>query len=118
MDNPLLSFASSHSHGSPDSLAKKDQSDVGALSCQVTFKPVSAPLQHGVRFFRHPHPHRHGHTLRDAVPNGLGAIRGSHVPLKGACQVRRLLWNGKSDGHERGNTPAPFPAFDTVLARA
>jgi len=29
---------------------------VGALSCRVTFKPVSVPLQHGLRFFRHPKP--------------------------------------------------------------
>jgi hypothetical protein len=37
--------------GSPNYLAMKDQSDVGSLSCQVTFKPVSMPLQHGFRFF-------------------------------------------------------------------
>lgn len=35
-------------------LATQDQSDVGALSCRVTFKPVSGPLQPGVRFFRPP----------------------------------------------------------------
>src|SRR5436305_14875577 len=42
--------------GSTRSLATKDLSDVGSLSCRVTFKPVSARLQDGFRFFRHPKP--------------------------------------------------------------
>ena len=32
----------------------KDPSDVGSLSRRVTFKPVFAPLQRDIRFFRHP----------------------------------------------------------------
>ena len=36
----------------------KDQSDVGPLSCRVTFKPVSAPLQDDLRLLRHPIPTR------------------------------------------------------------
>ena len=36
----------------------KDQSDVGSLSCRVTFKPVSAPLQDDLRLLRHPIPTR------------------------------------------------------------
>jgi hypothetical protein len=34
----------------------RPQSDVGPLSCQVTLKPVSAPLQRGIRFFQYPTP--------------------------------------------------------------
>ena len=41
---------------SPYSLAKRHQSDVCSLSCRVTLKPVSAPLQDGIRFFRPPKP--------------------------------------------------------------
>lgn len=35
---------------SPYALAKRHPSDVGSLSCRVTLKPVSAPLQDGIRF--------------------------------------------------------------------
>ena len=55
---PPLSFASPHTRGSAYSLATKDQSDVGPLSCRVTFKPVSAPLQDDLRLLRHPIPTR------------------------------------------------------------
>src|SRR5262245_55133829 len=41
---------------SAGSLAVKDPSDVGSLSCRVTLKPVSASLRDGIRFFRHPKP--------------------------------------------------------------
>jgi hypothetical protein len=41
---------------SPDYLAMKHQMDVGSLSRRVTFKPVSGPLQTGVRFFHPPLP--------------------------------------------------------------
>ena len=50
------SFAFPHTNGSLSFLATYHQSDVGPLSRQVTFKPVSAPLQHGIRFFRYPTP--------------------------------------------------------------
>ena len=35
-------------------LAMRDQSDVGPLSCRVTLKPVSDPLQTNIRLFRPP----------------------------------------------------------------
>ena len=53
---PRLSFAFPPANDSSTSLAMKDPSDVGSLSGRVTFKPVSAPLQHGIRFFQHPKP--------------------------------------------------------------
>ena len=34
----------------------KDQLEVGSLSRQVTLKPVSLPLQEGIRFFQSPLP--------------------------------------------------------------
>ena len=49
-------FAFPHTNGSTNFFAKYHQSDVGPLSCQVTLKPVSAPLQRGIRFFRNPTP--------------------------------------------------------------
>jgi hypothetical protein len=54
----MSSFAFPPAGGSPDSLAEKDLSDVGSLSWRVMFQPVSAPLQHGIRFFGHPKPVR------------------------------------------------------------
>ena len=50
------SFAFPHTNGSTNFLATCHQSDVGPLSCQVTLKPVSAPLQRGIRFFQYPTP--------------------------------------------------------------
>jgi hypothetical protein len=55
-DGLSLSFAFPHTNGSPNFPATYHQSDVGPLSCRVTFKPVSVPLQHGIRFFQHPKP--------------------------------------------------------------
>jgi hypothetical protein len=55
---PVLqrSFAFPHTNGSTNFFATYHQSDVGPLSCQVTLKPVSAPLQRGIRFFQYPTP--------------------------------------------------------------
>src|SRR5450755_1705165 len=87
-------FAFPHINGSPNFHATYDQSDVGPLSCQETAKPVSAPLQHGIRFFRYPTP-----APPLAEPYGLlspkGAIRGFHVPLAKVRWVRRLLSPGR-----------------------
>ena len=70
-----MSFAFPHFNGSTDFLAMKDQSDVGPLSCRVTFKPVSVRLQHGIRFFRH---------LKPAPPSVCLA---AHLPKKGQYGV-------------------------------
>ena len=55
---PVLqrSFAFPHTNGSTNFFATYHQSDVGPLSCQVTLKPVSAPLQRGIRFFQYSTP--------------------------------------------------------------
>ena len=55
---PVLqrSFAFPHTNGSTNFFATCHQSDVGPLSCQVTLKPVSAPLQRSIRFFQYPTP--------------------------------------------------------------
>jgi len=47
---------SPHTNGSTNFFATYHHSDVGPLSCQVTLKPVSAPLQRSIRFFRNPTP--------------------------------------------------------------
>jgi len=52
-----------HTNGSPSFLATCHQSDVGPLSRQVTFKPVSAPLQHGIRSSDILLPHHHRQNL-------------------------------------------------------
>jgi hypothetical protein len=90
---------SPHTNGSPSFHAMYHQSDVGPLSCRVTLKPVSAPLQHGIRFFRYPTP-----APPWAEPYGLlspkGAIRGFHVPLAEVHRVSCLLSTGRCMGHE------------------
>ena len=111
---PVLqrSFAFPHTNGSTNFFATCHQSDVGPLSCQVTLKPVSTPLQRGIRFFQYPRhysaafassnillPHHHRQTLRPAVSRKR-AIRGFHVPLAEVCRVRRLLSTGRRMGHE------------------
>jgi len=63
-----LSFAFLHVVGSSNSLATRDPPDVCSLSCRVTLKPVSPPLQQGVRFFRHPHPYHYQYPLRCTFP--------------------------------------------------
>ena len=63
-------FAFPHINGSPSYLATYHQSDVGPLSCRVTFKPVSIPLQHGLRFFRYPIPARPTTSLAVRLPKG------------------------------------------------
>ena len=83
------SFAFPHRGGSAYSLAKKDQPDVCSLSCQVTLKPVSLPLQQGIRFFQHPHPHHYRCTLRCTFPNGerygVPTFRNEKFTGLGAC---------------------------------
>ena len=69
----------------------KDQSDVGPLSCRVTFKPVSAPLQDDLRFFRPPKPAPPWAPLRFAVlPEGqarygVSTFRSEKYAGLGAC---------------------------------
>ena len=46
----------------------KYQMDVGPLSRRITFKPVSAPLQNGLRFFHPP------------VPASLSVPLAGHLP--------------------------------------
>jgi hypothetical protein len=81
----LPSSAFSLSGGSSNSLATKDPSDVGSLSRPVMLQPVSAPLQRGLRFFRHLKP-AHRSTRLTARPLAsaealTGDVRGFHVPL-------------------------------------
>ena len=77
--------AFSLSGDSSNSLATKDPSDVGSLSRPVMLQPVSVPLQHGVRFFRHLKPAHRSTRLAASPPAdaeaSTGGIRGFHVPL-------------------------------------
>ena len=77
--------AFSLSGGSSISLATKDPSDVGSLSRPVMLQPVSAPLQRGIRFFRHLKPAHRSTRLAASPPAdaeaSTGGVRGFHVPL-------------------------------------
>jgi len=90
-DDAAVSFAFPHFNGSPDYLANKDQSDVGPLSCRVTFKPVSVRLQHGIRFFRHPKPAPPSVCLAAHLPSnikgqyGVSTFRFQKYMGLGAC---------------------------------
>lgn len=114
---PPLSFAFPHTDGSANSLATKDQSDVGPLSCRVTLKPVSAPFQHGLRFFRPPNPHHHRRASRPTVPV---ETRGDTRFPRAASEVRGvrcLTSTGEHVGHEAARWNPP-PAPVAVLAQA
>jgi len=60
----------------------KDLSEVCPVSRGVTFKPLSIPLQDGIRFFRLPLPAPHSGFLAVALPGFPGGIRAYLVPHK------------------------------------
>jgi hypothetical protein len=100
--------------GSACSLAKKDQSDVCSLSCRVTLKPVSAPLQDGIRFFRPPKPAPPLSGLAAILPvEFTGEIRGFLLPPSEVRRVRYLLSTGKLVDYEVAtlNPPTCLRAF-------
>jgi hypothetical protein len=61
---PSFAFLSGEDY--TDYLAKKHRSEVCSFSCRANSEPVSAPLQHGFRFLRHPLP---------APPSAFLAVR-------------------------------------------
>ena len=95
-----LSFAYPHDGGSTHSLAMKDPSDVGSLSCRVTFKPVSATLHRGIRFFRHPKPAPPWANLTARRPGNAGSGTGFPRSAREVQWVRCLLSTGKRVDHE------------------
>jgi hypothetical protein len=97
---PPLSFAFPHDGGSAISLATKDPSDVGSLSCRVTFKPVSATLHRGIRFFRHPKPAPPWANLTVRCPGDAGSGTGFPRSAREVQWVRCLLSTGKRVDHE------------------
>ena len=88
---------SPHTNSSPNFLATHHLSDVGSLSCRVTFKPVSEPLQPGVRFFQHPKLAPPSARLAACLPpRGSDtrfprSVQRSIIGL-GACFRPRCLW--------------------------
>ncbi len=111
-----MSFASPHTHGSAYSLTTKDQSDVGPLSCRVTFKPVSEPLQPGIRFFRPPKPAHPWARLAARCP-----LSGRHTGFprfaSGVRWVRCLLSTGRRTDHESPQAMT-LPTSSTLLVQA
>ena len=95
-----LSFAFPHTDGSTHSLAMKDPSDVGSLSCRVTLKPVSATLYRGLRFFRHPKPAPPWANLTVRCPGDAGSGTGFPRSAREVQWVRCLLSTGKRVDHE------------------
>ncbi len=73
---------------------------MGTLSCPITFKSVSAPLQCGIRFFRHPIPTRSSMCLATLYLVYPGIVQGCHVLQSGHYQVRCLLSTGRCCDHE------------------
>jgi len=97
-------FAFSLSDGSSCFLATRHPSDVGSLSRPVMLQPVSAPLQHGLRFFRHLKPaHRSVRLTARPLASAFASmrdIRGFHVPQLKLCEVRYPLSTDKFNVHE------------------
>jgi len=82
----------------------KDPSDVGSLSRPVMFQPVSAPLQRGVRFFRHPKPARRSTHLATRPSHDAPAPRETYGVSTfrswSMCEVRYLLSTDEFAIHE------------------
>ena len=97
---PSLSLAFPHADSSTHSLAMKDPSDVGSLSCRVTFKPVSATLHRGIRFFRDPKPALPWANLAVRCPGNAGSGTGFPRSAREVQWVRCLLSTGKRVDHE------------------
>ncbi len=72
---------------------------MGPLSCRVTFKPVSGPLQPGVRFFRPPKPAHPWARLAARCPLS-GRHTGFPRSTSGVRWVRCLLSTGRCADHE------------------
>jgi len=82
----------------------KDPSDVGSLSCRVTFKPVSATLHRGIRFFRHPKPAPPWANLTVRCPGDAGSGTGFPRSAREVQWVRCLLSTGKRVDHENAGS--------------
>ena len=67
--------------GLPPFLVTRHPLEVGPLSREAKFEPLSISLQYGLRFFQHPLPTPLSTylTVRFPVP---GEIRAYHVPLE------------------------------------
>jgi hypothetical protein len=121
---PVLqrSFAFPHTNGSTNFFATYQRSDVGPLSCQVTLKPVSAPLQRGIRFFQYPTP-----APPLAEPCGLLSPEGERYGVstfhaKKSYRLRCLLSTGMHVGHDAHNSqmciPHPVPFGSSAMNQA
>jgi hypothetical protein len=79
-------------------IAGRDQLEVGPLSRGVTFKPLSRPLQPGVRFLHHPLPALPSASLAISLParklRSQAEIRAYPVPSQQHEQVRSCLSTG------------------------
>ena len=86
---------------------KRDHAEVGALAGGVTLKPLSIPLQDGVRFFRAPLP---------AFPTAFLAIR---LPTQ-SCGWKyglTLFLPSDTSGLDPAYTPVAFTsAYSELLA--
>jgi hypothetical protein len=114
---PVLqrSFAFPHTNGSTNSFATRHQSDVGPLSCQVTLKPVSAPLQRSIRFFQYPTPAPPSADLAACClpkESDTGFPRSTRRSMSGGCFRPGGVW--VTNAHSQGAVPTSI----TVLVQA
>ena len=96
--------------------------EVCPLSRRVTLKPLSAPLQDGIRFFRIPVPASRSAFLTVGLPVFVGEIQVFHVPCKWQREWVRIChsagssvvrvtpdWRGLSSLH-------PFPGLSLSVS--
>jgi hypothetical protein len=96
---------------SPYALAKRHQSDVGSLSCRVTFKPVSAHYRTAFASSDLPSPHLQQIPLRFTCPCGR-RYGVTTFRFRSLCGVRYLLSTGKHR-RPRGGTVKSTSGFRT-----
>ena len=82
LEKSLPSSAFPHKRCWSKILVKRHQLEVGPLSCEARFEPLSISLQYGLRFFQPPLPTSLSAYLTVRFPDSPGEIRAYHVPLE------------------------------------
>ena len=82
LEKSLPSSAFPHKRCWSKILVKRHQLEVGPLSCEAKFEPLSISLQYGIRFFQPPLPTSLSAYLTVRFPDLPGGVRAYHVPLE------------------------------------
>ena len=106
LEKSLPSSAFPHKRCWSKILVKRHQLEVGSLSCEAKFEPLSISLQYGIRFFQPPLPTISSVGLATVLPIGkiMGLSRSTRIPVWGrSCHSA----GGATTATGERKTPAP-----------